>query len=445
MDEALFGSLEFFHTLLDAMPAMLLVVDADLMVRHVNASARLICDGISDVSMRSGGEVLNCVRAAEAAEGCGRSQVCEGCVIGKSVAEAMQGKQTFREPARLHLKTQNGVREFHFRITTTPFQYGINQYALLAVENVSGLKDAERALRAGEAKLRNITGQLGEGVYALDQEGALTFLNPEGERLLGWTEAELIGRKVHEVIHKQKMDGTRLSSADCPVRKAIDFACLHRVDEDVFTRKDGALVPVSITARPLLDHGRVVGAVAVFRDITEQTAAADELKRLNELLARQSRNDTLTGIANRLQFEETMNAEMLRSRRHGLTFSIIMFDIDRFRELNETFGRHSGDAVLWEIAGMVARSIRAHDLFARWGGEEFAILVTNSSLESVLIFAEKLRLMIAGHDFPMTGRVTCSFGAAEFGSDDTDEALLRRAESALCRAKESGRNRVETA
>jgi diguanylate cyclase (GGDEF)-like protein/PAS domain S-box-containing protein len=446
MNEALSGKLDFLHTLLDAMPTMLFVVDSDVRIQHVNAaSSRLVGEDRSVVLLHRGGDVLNCIHAKESAEGCGRSPSCKSCVIRNSVNGAMQGKPLFRKPAKMDLMTQNGVTEAYFQITTTPFLYGSNNYALLAIENISELKAAEKVLQDSEARLRNITDMLGEGVYAMDRDGRLTFLNPEAERLLGWNEAELLGKGIHSVIHYQDADGKPRPVKDCPEHKAISSGQMHRDDEDVFTRRDGTTFPVSIVATPLWEHGRIVGSVAAFQDISERKRAAGELKRLHELLVHQAMSDALTGVANRLKFNETLNAEINRSRRHGLTFSLIMLDVDHFKKINDSRGHHAGDCVLRELAGLIKNVMRLHNLFARWGGEEFIILAANIPLEKARAFAEKLRRMIENHDFSGTVRVTASFGVAEFVADETDDALMRRVDSALYLAKKLGRNRVETA
>ncbi len=184
--------------------------------------------------------------------------------------------------------------------------------------------------------------------------------------------------------------------------------------------------------------------MTVFHDITERKHAADQLRQLNELLARQATTDPLTGIANRLKLNDMLSSEIRRSRRYHLPLSLIMFDIDRFKRINDTYGHHTGDCVLKKIAGLVTKIVRIHDLFARWGGEEFMIMVTNSPLENARLFAEKLRTRMEEHAFPGVGRVTCSFGVAQFVCDETDDLFTRRVDEALYRAKAQGGNRVQT-
>jgi two-component system cell cycle response regulator len=172
---------------------------------------------------------------------------------------------------------------------------------------------------------------------------------------------------------------------------------------------------------------------------------SDELRRLNELLARQATTDPLTGIANRLKFNEALRSEIRRSMRYNVPLSLIMFDIDHFKTINDTYGHHSGDTVLRDLTKLVSKNVRINDEFARWGGEEFMIMVTNTSLPHAGKFAEKLRALINDLQWPWSTKVTCSFGVSQLTEDDTEDKLVQRVDAALYRAKANGRNRVEIA
>ncbi len=312
------------------------------------------------------------------------------------------------------------------------------------IRDITGRKRSEDALRESEAKLRNITSVIGEGIYALDAQARLTFMNPEAEKLLGWTEAELLGRQVHDIIHLQKADGSRCHSEECGALRTITTGDIYRNDEDVFTRKDGSQFPASSICTPLRENGQVVGSVTVFQDITERKRAAVELKLLNEILSQQATSDPLTGIANRLKFNDRLSNEVQRAKRFDLPLSLMMFDIDHFKKVNDTYGHLAGDTVLRELTSLVGRYVRMHDIFARWGGEEFMILLTNTSEENARLFAEKLRGIIETTKFT-TGPATCSFGVAALKLEDTDDSFTHRVDDALYQAKVKGRNRVETA
>jgi diguanylate cyclase (GGDEF)-like protein len=209
---------------------------------------------------------------------------------------------------------------------------------------------------------------------------------------------------------------------------------------------DLALEAVQKGAQDYLVKGQIAGSLLQrsIRYAIERKRAAEELKRLNEQLERQATTDPLTGILNRLKFNNTLNAEIQRSKRYAFPLSLIMFDIDHFKNVNDSWGHHMGDEVLREIVGLVKENIRVHDVFARWGGEEFMILATNTGQANARLLAEHLRLMIGRHHIQGVGRVTCSFGVAQL-MRDTQDQLTQRVDRALYQAKAHGRDRVEIA
>lgn len=168
------------------------------------------------------------------------------------------------------------------------------------------------------------------------------------------------------------------------------------------------------------------------------------LKQTRDLFERQARIDYLTGIYNRMMFNELLEAEMQRARRYASDLSLIMFDLDHFKKINDTYGHAIGDHVLKEVARLVSENLRAHDIFARWGGEEFMVLAPKCDQNQVAVLAEKLRSLCAAHDFGNGLGITVSFGVTRFQADDTLESFTARADDSLYRAKEGGRNRVES-
>ena len=121
-----------------------------------------------------------------------------------------------------------------------------------------------------------------------------------------------------------------------------------------------------------------------------------------------------------------------------------MFDIDRFKEINDIFGHQAGDSVLSELASLIKDNIRKDDFLARFGGEEFMIISNNISVGGAVELAEKLRFKIENHGFSLKIKVRCSFGVTGYKRDDTAESIVKRADEALYKAKENGRNRVES-
>lgn len=152
--------------------------------------------------------------------------------------------------------------------------------------------------------------------------------------------------------------------------------------------------------------------------------------------------DLLTGIYNRRQFDIFFEQYISQHHRHNDIMSLIFFDIDHFKRVNDAYGHDVGDDVLKELAKVIKYNIRQSDIFSRWGGEEFMILLPNTSLKEAAILAEKLRQIIAKHKFPLPQQITCSFGVIEIQNDDDMHSALKRVDSLLYQAKESGRNRV---
>lgn len=153
--------------------------------------------------------------------------------------------------------------------------------------------------------------------------------------------------------------------------------------------------------------------------------------------------DALTGVANRSKFNQELGAEVERARRYATPLSLVLCDVDHFKAINDTHGHQTGDSVLIAVCRLIEGHIRKTDLLARWGGEEFVVLVRNCAAGDAHDMAEKLRLMVAAEPYERVGRITCSFGVTQFRADDSAESALARADAALYRAKQGGRNRVE--
>jgi len=153
--------------------------------------------------------------------------------------------------------------------------------------------------------------------------------------------------------------------------------------------------------------------------------------------------DPLTGIYNRMYWMDEFDKEISRSKRYDHPLSVVMFDIDHFKSVNDTFGHQVGDQVLIKLVDIISESIRDRiDLFARYGGEEFILMLPESHLDGAKEMAEKLRQRIEEACFPNVEHITCSFGVSALRVEDCKDVLIKRADDALYRAKEEGRNRV---
>jgi diguanylate cyclase (GGDEF)-like protein len=187
-----------------------------------------------------------------------------------------------------------------------------------------------------------------------------------------------------------------------------------------------------------------VELVARIRTALRLRSLLDELARRNAELEQLARTDVLTGLANRRHADDVLRATIASARRHGRTLSAVLVDIDRFKSVNDVHGHAAGDAVLREIALRLADGLREEDLAARWGGEEFLLLLPDSPDAAVV--CERLRASIADRPVNVHGllelHVSASFGWAPWSGEETGEALVGRADVALYAAKAGGRDRV---
>jgi diguanylate cyclase (GGDEF)-like protein/hemerythrin-like metal-binding protein len=185
---------------------------------------------------------------------------------------------------------------------------------------------------------------------------------------------------------------------------------------------------------------------ARLKDLEEARSSAEtanqSLQLAMEQLEQVAATDRLTGAWNRRRFEESALSEIAQALRKGEDLSLIMFDLDHFKRVNDTFGHAAGDAVLVGTAQVVREQLRASDALVRWGGEEFLVMAPATPLEGAMGLAEKLRLTVAALDFPGVGQVTMSLGVAAYAMGERIEDWVDRADQALYRAKTEGRNRV---
>jgi diguanylate cyclase (GGDEF)-like protein/PAS domain S-box-containing protein len=184
--------------------------------------------------------------------------------------------------------------------------------------------------------------------------------------------------------------------------------------------------------------------------VAEHTAMALANLSLRETLRHQSIRDPLTGLFNRRYFEESLEREIRRARRRGVSLGVIMLDLDRFKIVNDNFGHEAGDVLLRTLGELLRRSVRGEDVACRWGGEEFAVLLPEATLEATRVRAEELRTVVRELQVPyqdrVLGPITVSLGVAIFPDQGlSGQSVLRAADAALYQSKASGRDRVTSA
>jgi len=328
------------------------------------------------------------------------------------------------------------------------------QYVSIRTE-ITHVKEAEQILQRGKEELEKlvsertaelresaellglITSSAHDAIVMVDGSGALTYWNEAADKIFGYTREEVMGRNFLALIVPPQSRYREQYETGLKQLAAAESGNVGEAVELGIVRKDGSECFVELSLSAVQIRGRRHG-IGIARDITDR-------KRADEKLKLQATTDVLTGIANRRLFNSFLETEMRRAARHHLPLAVMLVDIDHFKQINDAYGHQVGDGVLVELTRLVSRKIREHDFFARWGGEEFVILSPNCDAKSMRLLAEKLRSVVEVHAFPGISRVTCSFGLTEYGIGESAENFIGRADAALYRAKENGRNRVEMA
>ena len=188
-----------------------------------------------------------------------------------------------------------------------------------------------------------------------------------------------------------------------------------------------------------LAYAVTIAALYFFADLQQRMVAMEETARTMRKLAN---TDALTGLANRRQGEEQLARELRRAERYGRVFSVLMLDIDHFKDLNDRFGHQAGDDVLVDLSRRIDAMVRASDTVARWGGEEFLLLTPETSIGDAQRLAEMIRQHVTDNSLAGRYQVTVSLGVASYRPGDTLSSLVARSDAALYLAKRGGRNQV---
>ncbi|WP_028535172.1 diguanylate cyclase [Paludibacterium yongneupense] len=199
-----------------------------------------------------------------------------------------------------------------------------------------------------------------------------------------------------------------------------------------------------LEAIPVRGHDEVSELLRGFNHLVARLQEKEQaLNRTLESLDQQASTDALTGAWNRRQFDELAESELSRSQRYGQPISILLLDLDLFKKINDDYGHGEGDRVLQQVADCIRWTLRKSDSLTRWGGEEFIVLMPQTSLSQAVVLAERVRASIASHRIMEQDPVTASIGVAEFAPPETRDQWVARADAAMYRAKRAGRNRIE--
>ncbi len=303
--------------------------------------------------------------------------------------------------------------------------------------DITERKIVEEELKNREKKLAHAQKIAHLGSWELEIESGRTVWSDEFFRICGYQPQsfEPDVKKGLEIIHPD--DRARAQKV---LDEALSDKSNYKIEKRI-VRPSGEVRHVLSEGEIVTDEdGNPVKIVGSFLDITERKEAEEKLKRL-------ARIDPLTNLYNRRYMRDKIEEEVARFDRTERPFSLILGDIDFFRDFNNQHGHDCGDYVLKEVSKLMKENSRKHDVVARWGGEEFLILLTETDLNKADIFAKKLKQIIGDTTYEYQSKelsITMTFGVSSYSSEKEVEELIKEADLALYRGKEAGRNRVIT-
>ena len=297
------------------------------------------------------------------------------------------------------------------------------------------LRAAEEALFEEKERAQVTLSSIGDAVLVTDEEGLITYLNPVAESMTGWDHDQAKGRELDEVF--RIIDAAEREPAANPAREAIRQNATVALEANcVLLRRDGSECGIEDSAAPLHDRqGGVIGAVIVFRDVTQSRAMARKMAFL-------AQHDALTGLANRALLNERLGQAVRLAERHRKKAALLFVGLDDFKQINDTLGHAVGDHVLQAVASILTRCVRTSDTVCRQGGDEFVILLAEieekrdaDQVAEKVLAAFSSPLVVDGHSL----RLSLSIGIGLYPEDgNSAEVMLQSADAAMYHAKHAG-------
>lgn len=305
--------------------------------------------------------------------------------------------------------------------------------------DITHIKMVEQELAEEKERLRIILASVADGMISTDGEGRVDFMNAAAEQLTGISAAEAKGMPVSDVFRLQDhASGLPIPS---PMQTCLDAGEAIRVEDDAeLIGSDGKRREIRCTAAPVIaSRSQVIGAVLIFQDVTQSRA-------LQRQLAHTASHDALTGLSNRAAFEKVLDQTEAMARKTGISSCLIFIDLDHFKSVNDTAGHAAGDALLRKVAETIRARCRTHDVVARIGGDEFAVVLNGCPRAKGLQVASKIVQALTELEFVWSGlahRISASAGLTLITPEPpTSVGFMGEADAACYAAKAAGRGRV---
>ncbi|MDX8412490.1 MAG: diguanylate cyclase [Mariprofundales bacterium] len=409
----------------------------------------LLLEAMLEQEMGDTIQIFPCHSATEADRCLNRHKV-DLCIIDYHLAATTNGLQWARNcyqqhgvlgPALLMLTGETDIEE----IKTIDTRAGDDHSGIadFLVKHELSATTLERAIRYATKqqrmlrtmKMREMRATLffdhaREGIVTMDSNGKINQANHAAEQLFDYAHGTMLGLFLSQLVSDFTMAMFRPMGANA--RPLISSRSLHQVHGLTQRKKE---IPMEMSLGVVYSDEESF-YTASFIDIS------NHLKEV-EYIRQQAQTDDLTGLMNRRHFRQQADIEMRRATRHHTPISMMMVDIDHFKQVNDTHGHPVGDIVLRKVAAQIQHNLRDHDLICRWGGEEFLLLMPESDINATQLLAERIRTSIEQLTFnEIPNHITVSIGLAKVDSEHPLKIATQAADKALYQAKEQGRNRV---
>jgi len=331
----------------------------------------------------------------------------------------------------LKAKHKDG-QELNIEVSMSFLRIDDDSYGIGIVRDISERKRAYEELENSHKQYLELAENAPIGILKCDEQGNIIYVNQKALEILGSPSVEET-KKINILTFPPLVKyGLSKKLEECMRNNELG------VFEMNYETKWSKKVCMRLHVKPLTDRNKVAGAQIMIDDITEKKHLEEELRCL-------SLTDYLTNVYNRRYFIQKLEEEIeLVQRKSSSTFCLVMLDVDHFKSINDRFGHNAGDLVLKSLAEVIKNRIRKIDCLARWGGEEFVILLQGTPVNKAVILVEELRESTSKMETPGVSRVTASFGVVEYCSGDTVDSLIQRADKLMYEAKTAGRNCIRS-
>ena len=313
------------------------------------------------------------------------------------------------------------------RISTETIHYEGSYAGLGTLLDITDILNTQKRLK----QLAKAMEQMDEMVRITDKNGSIIYVNEALAKHTKYTKSEIIG-STNKLFKSGKHNNVFYKKMYEAIENKESYETTF-----INAKKSGEIYYEDQTITPVLneEENEIEYYVSTSKDITEHVKLQESLKKLATI-------DTLTGIKNRYSINKDIENEIKRVQRYDGVFALMMFDIDYFKKVNDTYGHDIGDHVLKEFSALISNTIRDTDSFGRWGGEEFILIVPNEDYNGFMVLAEKIRKSIEEYEFNKVKHITVSIGVTLCSIKSEKESLLKKVDEALYEAKSNGRNRV---